>query len=175
MALLNKTAAGRLTADPVEKRNAPRYPFSPAAEVMDVQANTQISGRLSDISRNGCYVDTISPFAKDAAVTLKVTRDGVSFTTQAKVVYSTIGMGMGLLFTTAEPEQLLVLGSWLSELSGGKAAAAAGAPTLVPQSQPTNGDDHDLRSILGELIALLNIKNLLNDSEGMALLRKLSK
>ena len=65
-------------------------------------------------------MDTINPFAKDAAVKLTVTRDNESFKTQAKVVYSKTGMGMGLLFTTAEPDQLRILGSWLNELSGGR-------------------------------------------------------
>ena len=109
-----------LPADPVEKRSCPRYPFSPAVEALDLQADTRILGRLSDISRNGCYVDTINPFAKGAAVTLTITRDNQSFKTQAKVVYSKMGMGMGLLFTTAEPDQLRALGSWLHELSGGR-------------------------------------------------------
>lgn len=171
---LNKPANSRLPAEPVEKRSCPRYPFSPAVEAIDIQGDTRILGRLSDISRNGCYVDTINPFAKDAAVTLTITRDAHSFKTQAKVVYSKVGMGMGLLFTTAEPEQLRVLGSWLGELSGGK-VAGQDAPSMVQQSETSNGSDHDLRKIVGELIALLNVKNLLNDSEGMALLRKLSK
>ena len=38
---------------------------------------------------------------------------------------------MGLLFTTAEPEQLRVLGSWLNELSGGK---VDGEETIEPLS-----------------------------------------
>jgi PilZ domain len=109
-------------ADPVERRTCPRYPFSPEVEVVDVQSVMRLRARLSDISRNGCYVDTINPLAKDSAVTLTITRDNLSFKTQAKVVYSNVGMGMGLLFTTAEPHQLQVLGKWLSELSNRKAA-----------------------------------------------------
>jgi hypothetical protein len=105
--------------EPVEKRSCPRYPFSPAVEALDLQSDLRIKGRLADISRNGCYVDTINPFVKDAPVTLTISRDNQSFKTQAKVVYSKMGMGMGLLFTTAEPDQLRVLGSWLNELNGG--------------------------------------------------------
>ncbi len=158
-----KTVYGQLAAAPVEKRSCPRYPFSTAVEAIDIQADTRIVGRLSDISRNGCYVDTINPFAKDAAVSLTITRDLHSFKSQAKVVYSKIGMGMGLLFTTAEPEQLRVLGSWLDELSGGK-VAAQDAANLIHLSETRNGADHELRKIVGELIALLNAKNLLKVS-----------
>src|ERR1700687_1188638 len=119
MERFNKIASGRLPASFFEKRISPRFPFSPNVEAIDVQAETQILGRHSDISWNGCYVDTINSFAKNTAVALTVTRNSQSFKTQAKVVYSQIGMGMGLFFTTAEPEQLPVLGSrpWIA--SGG--------------------------------------------------------
>jgi hypothetical protein len=99
-------------------RSCPSYPFSPAVEVPDLRADARIMDRLSNISWSGCYVDTIIPFAMDAPVTLIISRDNQSFKTQTKVVYSK--MGMGLLFTTAEPEQLRVLGSRLNELRGGR-------------------------------------------------------
>ena len=179
MEVLNKTKYGQpppapAPAEPVEKRSCPRYPFSPAVEALDLQADTRIMGRLSDISRNGCYVDTINPFAKDAPVTLTISRDNQSFKTQAKVVYSKMGMGMGLLFTTAEPEQLRVLGSWLNELSGGRVYEEE-ASNLFIQPESAKSTEVELRKIVSELIALLNGKNMLNDSEAMGLLRKLSK
>ena len=113
-----RTAQAQRPVEPAEKRSCPRYPFSGVVEAFDIAGDVRLMGRLSDLSRNGCYVDTINPFAKGAAATLTITKDARSFTTQSKVVYSSVGMGMGLLFTTAEPEQLRVLGSWLSELSG---------------------------------------------------------
>jgi|SRR5580658_5749681 hypothetical protein len=180
MELLSKTARGPsppAAAEPVEKRSCPRFPFSPAVEALDLQADIRIKGRLSDISRNGCYVDTINPFAKDSAVTLTVTRDNQSFKTQAKVVYSKMGMGMGLLFTTAEPDQLRILGSWLNELSGGSAEEEE-QPNVFLQREAAKSTDvelRELRKIVSELVALLNSKSILNDSEGMALLRKLAK
>src|SRR5208282_6580734 len=137
MESLSKTMYGQevcAPANPLEKRSCPRYPFSPEVEVVDVQSVMRLRARLADISRNGCYVDTINPFAKDSAVTLTITRDNLSFKTQAKVVYSNVGMGMGLLFTTAEPHQLQVLGKWLSELSGGKVAEqVASSVSLQPE------------------------------------------
>jgi hypothetical protein len=177
MELLNKTKYGQpppAPAELVEKRSCPRYPFSPAVEALDLEADTRIMGRLSDISRNGCYVDTINPFAKDAPVTLTISRDNQSFKTQAKVVYSKMGMGMGLLFTTAEPEQLRVLGSWLNELSGGRAYEEE-TSNLFIQPETAKSTEIELRKIVGELVALLNGKNMLSDSEAMGLLRKLSK
>jgi hypothetical protein len=179
MELAKKTAYGQhapVAVDPVEKRSCPRFPFSPAVEALDLQADIRIEGRLSDISRNGCYIDTINPFAKDAAVALMVTRDNQSFKTQAKVVYSKTGMGMGLLFTTAEPDQLRILGSWLNELSGGRVVEEESNLFLQRQTaNPSDTDLRELRKIVSELVALLNGKNILDDSEAMSLLRKLDK
>jgi hypothetical protein len=160
--------------NPAHTRNCPRYPFSPPVEAIDTQADIRIVGRLADIARNGCYMETISPFPAKAAVTLTITCDDQSFRTRARVVYSQVGMGMGLLFTTSEPEQLHVLGSWLTELSG-KDAGNQQTPNSVVQPTITNTTDQELRKIVGELVALLNGKKVLGDSEGMALLRKLSK
>jgi hypothetical protein len=67
-----------------------------------------------------------------------------------------------------------VLGSWLNELSGGKVDGEEQS-NLFLQPELAKGSDSDVRKIVSELIALLNGKNLLNDSEAMALLRKLAK
>jgi hypothetical protein len=86
-------------------------------------------------------------------------------------------MGMGLLFTTAEPEQLRTLGSWLHELSGGRTEEEEHSNVFL-QRETANSSEvelRELRKIVSELVALLNGKNILNDSEGMALLRKLAK
>jgi len=51
-------------------------------------------------------------------------------------------------------------------------------PNVFLQREPAKSPDvelRELRKIVSELVALLNGKNILDDSEGMALLRKLSK
>ena len=169
-----KTINGQNPPNPAQRRSCPRYPFSPAVEAIDDQASIRIRGRLSDISRNGCYMDTISPFAPKSVVSLVITKDNQLFKTQAKVIYSQIGMGMGLLFTTADPDQLLLLGTWLAELDEGKQRDTV-APALQLQGPASNNTDHELRNIFIELVILLSRKNIMNDSEGMALVRKLAK
>jgi PilZ domain len=169
-----KTTPGSVARNSTEKRSCPRYPFSPSVEAIDVKGKSRIVGRLSDIGRNGCYVDTISPFAAEAEVTLTITKEDQSFRTEAKVVYSQIGMGMGLLFTTAEPEQLRLLGVWLRELGGGKSETKEAAnPAIQPVT--VQSVDRELQNVVNELVSLLMRKNVVNDSEGQAILRKLSK
>lgn len=174
MEKVSSTANGKPLRDPSEKRSCPRYPFSPTVEAHDIQANTRIMGRLSDIARNGCYMDTICPFAPKAAVALTITKDTGSFKTQAKVVYSQVGMGMGLLFTTAEPEQLRQLGMWLGELEGANPGKGTVSNVNLEPSVDSSSD-LEIRRIVSDLVAILSVKKILNDSEGMNLLRKLSR
>jgi hypothetical protein len=173
MQTIPMTGHGQTRQILVEKRRSPRYPFSPCVEAVDIQAKTRIVGRLSDIGRNGCYMDTISPFAAEAAVTLTITSENQSFRTQAKVVYSQVGMGMGLLFTTAEPEQLRLLGMWLGKL-GGETATDQEKATPKVQPEILKSTSGDLHSIVSELVSLLIRKNVVNVLEGLAILRKLS-
>jgi hypothetical protein len=181
MEQLAKAANAQVALDPVDKRSTPRYPFSTGGEAFDVQANVRITGRLSDIGRNGCYMDTISPFAVNAAVALTVTKEGRTFKTKAKVVYSLTGMGMGMMFTTTEPDQVRLLEAWLNELSTGihielgPDPAALDAPAPEAPSEAAAGADQELRDIVRELIVLLNRKSMVGDAEAMAMMRKLSK
>jgi hypothetical protein len=81
-------------------------------------------------------------------------------------------MGMGLLFTTADPEELRLLGTWLNELGGGKQRERS-APAQMP-ADAAKDNDHTLRDIVSDLISVLVRKSVVNDSEGKAMLRKLS-
>ena len=179
MEQLSKAGNGQVALDPADKRGTPRYPFSTGGEALDIQADVRVTGRLSDIGRNGCYMDTISPFAVDAAIALTVTKEGRTFKTKAKVVYSLNGMGMGMMFTTTEPDQVRVLEAWLNELSGGTleepAPPAPAVPTFAAPAEITAGADQELRDIVRELIVLLNRKSIVRDAEAMAMMRKISK
>jgi hypothetical protein len=86
-----------------------------------------------------------------------------------------VGMGMGLFFTATEPEHIQMLEAWLDELGGTKTGAKENMPGLLIQPEARKRTDHELRNTLSELIDLLKRKAILNDAEGMVLLRKLSK
>jgi PilZ domain len=179
MEKLSKASIVPVASEPAEKRRHPRFAFSTGGEAFDPQANVRITGRLSDISRSGCYMDTISPFAVNAAIILTVTKEGRTFKTKAKVVYSLNGMGMGMMFTTTEPEQARVLDAWLAELGGllhlEPEPIAAGAATLETPVEAAPVVDQELRDIVRELIVVLSRKSIVGDVEAMAMMRKLSK
>jgi PilZ domain len=160
--------------DPSKKRDHPRYPFSSIAYVLDIQGNTRITGRVSDIARKGCYVDTISPLAPQTAVEVRITKENQSFTTKALVVYSQIGMGMGLIFTATETAQARILETWLSEISG-EQLPEPDLPSPILQFDAAQAIDQESRSVLGELVLLLRRKQVLSDPEANALLQRLFK
>lgn len=99
--------AMKLVEIPVKERRASvRYPFTAAADVVDVQEAARLSARTSDLGRGGCFIDTVSTFPVGTIVSLRITSEGKSFEGRACVVYEAIGMGMGLAFTRVEPDQL---------------------------------------------------------------------
>jgi len=156
----------------VNRRSFPRYPVSSAVDAVNVHGGCRTTGRLSDISRNGCYVDTISPFEVGVALTLTIIREKQSIKTRAKVVYCQIGMGMGLSFTTTEPDQVLMLLTWLEELGGGK-QQESDSPNIEMQLGSATSADPILRGIVVEIIAALRRKDILHDWEEKAMFQKL--
>jgi hypothetical protein len=101
-----------------ERRGEPRYPVAAMAEAIDIKSHTRIGGRISDIGAGGCYFEVMSPFGAGAELQVRITRNEQTLTVSARVLYSTGGMGMGLLFTKVDPEHRHLLARWVSELSG---------------------------------------------------------
>jgi hypothetical protein len=157
-----------------EHRQNPRYPFSCDAEVIDIQGNTRIIGRVTDIAKRGCYVDCISPFPPGTLLAVKIRRGIQTFETQGSVVYSTVGLGMGLCFTVTEQPHALLLEAWLNELSGDTQPDLESVGSAVPAASSDVVDVHS-RNILKELIRVLHRKGALGESESSALLEKLRK
>lgn len=158
---------------PQERRVHPRYPFSAAVEA--VYAETRLHGRTSDLSRGGCYVDTINPFPMGAEVRIGITKGNLMFVAQARVMSAATGMGMGLMFTQIEPDRLQMLQEWLSELSG---EAPPAAPEMPEQRRPdhdTGANNNEQQYVLNELIIARMRKQVLTDAAGKAMLKKLIK
>lgn len=169
-----KFAAGPAGPVPAERRTHPRYPCTAAAEITDFSSGARISARTSDIGRGGCYVDTINPFPVGTSVKVRLTKDNQSFVAQAKVAYAMQGMGMGLMFTSADPEQLWTLQRWITELGRTSGAEPeARAPEPVASSATQKNAKNMQYYVLNELIIALMSKGLLTDAEGKSMLEKL--
>jgi hypothetical protein len=154
------------TAASIERRKHPRYPFSATAEVVEMRSGARIQGRVSDLGRGGCYVDSISPFGVNAEVKIRIVNQNKAFVAQARVVFAAAGMGMGLAFSTIDPDQLPILKGWLAELSGDIQPDTA---VLEQESQKVtteNAASQEQSYVLNELIIALMRENVLSDLEG---------
>lgn len=115
------SATGRTVA---ERRIATRQPFSAEAVVVDPHANIRVQARCSDLSLEGCYVDTLNPLPQGTISHVELrTADGI-FEAVARVNSSHMGMGMGLCFQDLTPDQISVLDHWLSGKPGGRMRVA---------------------------------------------------
>jgi hypothetical protein len=117
-----KNAPDRVVPPALQDTKAPfrratrRCSFVAAVEVTELQTDTRISARTSEISLGGCYVDMLGPFPVGSLVQLRIVRDDGVFEAKARVAYSQQGFGMGLQFIDMTPESRTVLQGWLAEM-----------------------------------------------------------
>jgi hypothetical protein len=182
-----------------EQRGTARYTFAAVVEAVEIKSGVRLSGRTTDISRGGCYIDVLSPFALGTEAVVRITHGNRTFTTKGTVVFSQIGNGMGVRFVAAEPEQQWVLESWLGELngdmppepqaalasrqpsssvipiaaSGATVASSAAVVPVAPVPVEAGSSNDEPRWVLNELILTLMRKKVLTDAEGKSLLQKL--
>jgi hypothetical protein len=157
---------------PGERRITPRSSFTAEAVMIDLKSGTRIEAHTSDLSLGGCYVDTMNPFPAGTELQLRLTAEGKSFDAMARVAYCQIGVGMGLLFTSAGPDQLSTIKKWFSELSGEtrpELRMSANAEQPLYRATAKNEEHY----ILEELLVLMMRKGLLTEEEGEPILRRL--
>jgi hypothetical protein len=99
---------------PDERRLAMRYPFSATAIVFDGLSNMRLQARCSDLSREGCYIDTLNPFPEGTLAHVRLHKAEEIFEVDARVNSCFVGMGMGLGFEGLTQPQLTLLTKWLS-------------------------------------------------------------
>ncbi len=99
------------------KREVPRFSLIATVVLREPDSDTKISGRISELSRKGCYVDTLITLPEGTPLEVRISRDQGVFEAMGKIVYVQTGMGMGVAFLEVAAEQLKILDTWLTELS----------------------------------------------------------
>ena len=153
---------------PHERRAYPRYAFNAAVDILDPRSGVRSNGLMTDIGGGGCYVNSSSPFLKGTELKIRVMKGTASFSAQARVVYASAGVGMGLVFTVIETDQRRVLERWLAELHADSPAEPQPAREVkeyVGKFSPGSNQNH----VLSELIITLVRNGALTGAEGKAL------
>ena len=161
-------------APSLEHRRHVRFPLTAFVEALEPTSNTQISGRSSDVSLSGCYVDTLSPFPEGTVIRIRLTSENTSFEANAKVVYSQVGMGMGVAFTSAEKDQFRIYQGWIDKLSGNSSVK----PNVLEDERQSGGNTDsqgEQTYVLNELVIALMRKGVLTEVEGKGMLKRLHK
>ena len=96
------------------QRTVPRYSVLAIAELVEAAGAICIVGRMTEISRKGCYVNTPSTVAVNTVLKIVISRDGETFLTNGKVIYVHDRIGMGIVFVDPTEDQLEILQAWLA-------------------------------------------------------------
>ena len=101
-----------------ERRRSPRYQFVADTEITEITSNKRLGARSSDLSMGGCFLDMLNPSPEGTEIRVTVHHASASFTAIGRVVFVFLNVGMGVVFTNVEEDQLAVLRKWLADLSG---------------------------------------------------------
>ena|SRR5579872_5722543 len=150
-----------------ERRGENRHTITAAAEIVDVASGARFTTRTSDLGPGGCFVDSLTPFPIGSKVHVTVRQGETEFQVGGAIVYSQMGLGMGIAFNELTFEQRLDLEGWLVEVASGKKRSME--TTLSAKSDNKLNDIH--RATLAELVKLLVSKRILTDSEAASLMQ----
>lgn len=102
---------------PGERRCQPRIPFKATSVVAEIGSTQVVVAQTSELSRYGCFVKTIKPYPQGTRVRIEMAEGGATFSALGVVAYIA-GDGMGVIFSTVEPENDEILAKWLSRIPG---------------------------------------------------------
>ena len=91
-----------------------RHLFITRFKATDTISGMEIEGLTTDLSEGGCCVMTRKgPFSTDTRVLLEITKNRVSLSTIATVVYNLNDQIMGLRFAEMTADQAAILADWI--------------------------------------------------------------
>jgi hypothetical protein len=107
---------GKSASASAERRVNPRHAFVATTEITDSAHALRLSGRVTEIGRQGCFIDVVHPLPVGTMLKLRITCDQGLFETRAKILYVQQGIGMGVVFVETPEDQLKTLEKWLVDL-----------------------------------------------------------
>lgn len=99
-----------------ERRRAPRCAVIASAEVIELQTNTRLKARISDLSLVGCYLDIANTLPVGTEMRLNIAHNDATFSALGIVTHCEPGLGMGVRFADVPLDQNAILDKWLLEL-----------------------------------------------------------
>jgi hypothetical protein len=101
-----------------ERRRSPRYPFYASAQITELQTQTRLTARTSELSLHGCYMDMVNPLPLGTTVKIQLIHHEQIVDATGHVIYSQSNMGMDVTFDEIGAGQVETLEKWLGGLGG---------------------------------------------------------
>ncbi|MFQ5737731.1 MAG: PilZ domain-containing protein [Acidobacteriota bacterium] len=156
--------------DRKDRRRHPRFRCQGNINLMQTGTDVETRASVSDISRNGCYVDTMSPLPADTSLHVSLALLGEVIEAEMTVRASHPALGMGLEFTRLDEKNQALLDKVLAQLKGG----GKPVPTKA-QAQPTSPVslvNQEASVVLEALLQVLEAKGVLSRKEVLQALEK---
>jgi len=151
-----------------ERRLKKRHAFSATAEITELTSGACLKSRAADLSMQGCYLDSLNPFAVGTRIRVRINWEGAELTCAAVVRDSQPGLGMGVFFAGLDDVRKGILHRWIDKLDS--TGTVDSALAVSEGSKPVPAVELKEKLAL-KLIDLLQKKGLLNTSEVSELLR----
>lgn len=108
-----------------ERRRFPRFPFVADVEILAVESKTKLQARMSDLSLDGCYIDTLNPPPVGTQLRLHVQAGEKSFECLGKVRFCAPGLGIGVEFAKMPAQDWQKLAGVVESLASERLGTAA--------------------------------------------------
>jgi hypothetical protein len=97
-----------------QDRRGLRLPFEARAEVApEGSSGKSVIAKITDLSLNGCFIQTHYPSQLNALIVVKIYREGEYFEGKARVVHVQETLGMGVSFREVKPHCQSILQKWI--------------------------------------------------------------
>ena len=100
------------------QRRSPRYPFFASANIIEPRTGVHLTGRTSELSRHGCYLDMMNPLASGSIIKVEIVNHEKTLESRGHVIYSQSNMGMAVAFDELSARDAQILENWLHQLKG---------------------------------------------------------
>lgn len=109
-----------------QERRVLRLPFDARAEfAREESPSKSVTARVTDLSLNGCFIQTTFPSPLNSLIMVKIFQDGVYFESKARVVHIQEASGMGISFRELTPHCQSVLHKWILSAMRSKPSASS--------------------------------------------------
>jgi hypothetical protein len=110
------------------------------------------------------------PFPVGSKLRIALQKGKNTFQTAGIVVYSQVGLGMGIAFEDHDAEQRIALAEWLADITGDRQIIQEMA--RMPQTTAADPRHGSERAALVRLVRLMIGKGILTEAEGTSVLHE---